>query len=359
MKKFYENKTILVTGGCGSIGRTIVAQLLGMDAKEVRIYDNSELGLFKIETLYNGDKRVKCIHGDVRDQSQLRQWLNGVDYVFHAAALKHVPLCEYNPFEAAKTNIIGTQNVIEASLAAGIKVMINISTDKAIDPVNTLGATKLIGERLTLSASLRPGTTKFACVRFGNVLNSDGSAIPIFLSQIQKGGPVTITHEDMTRFFMSLQDAVRLVLKAASITEGREIYILKMDSVKIPDLAGAMIELLAAKYGYKTEQIKLKTIGLRPGERITESLISEDEIPFAHEVDDMYVIRPQIYTPHFTEDRPKNLPDTKNLHSETANVLSKEEVKDMLKKNGIVYCEYDYQQTKITGDTGHAAHHGA
>ena len=247
---FYKDKIILVTGGCGSVGTEIVKQLLNYNPKRVRILDQNESGLFQLKEKLSSYKNTRYLVGNIRDKDRLRRAIEGVDIVFHAAALKHVPLCEYNPYEAIQSNVMGTQNLIEVSREQGVKKVIAISTDKAVNPINTMGATKLLSEKLILTGEEGIYPTVFSCVRFGNVLNSDGSVVPIFKRQIKKGGPVTVTSEDMTRFFMSMHDAVSLVLKSGAITNGGEILILKMECLKIMDLAKVMIDELAPKYGY-------------------------------------------------------------------------------------------------------------
>lgn len=290
---FYRNKTILVTGGAGSIGSEIVKEVIGREPKVIRVLDNNETGLFNLEQELQSGK-IRLFVGDVRDRKRLRRAMEGVDIVFHAAALKHVPLCEYNPFEAIQTNVIGTQNIIDACLDTQVQKMINISTDKAVNPINVMGATKLLTEKLVVAANYYKGKRKtiFSSVRFGNVLNSRGSIVPLFHQQIKKGGPVTITDAKMTRFAMSIPKAVELVLKAAEIAEGEEIFIFKMPVLRIEDLAKVMIEELAPKYNHKPDLIKIKIIGKKMGEKLAEELIAKDDLKNAYETEDMLVILP-------------------------------------------------------------------
>ena len=275
---FYKNKTVLVTGGSGSIGREIVKKLLEVNPKAVRIFDNNETALFDLEEELNS-KKIRTFIGDIRDKDRLKRAFENVDIIFHAAALKHVPLCEYNPFDAVKTNVLGTQNVLDAALDKNVEKVIMVSTDKAVNPVNVMGATKLLAERLTISANYYRGNkrTIFSCVRFGNVLNSRGSVVPTFKKQIQKGGPVTITDPKMSRFIMYIPDAAKLILKAGQIAHGKEIFILKMPAVNIVDLANVMIKDLAPKYGHDPEKIEIKITGKRVGEKMYEELMTEDE----------------------------------------------------------------------------------
>ncbi len=294
MKSFYEDKIILVTGGTGSIGSEIVKKVLEFNPAVVRVLDNNETGLFELEQELNSDK-IRTFIGDVRDKERLLRAFENVDIVFHAGALKHVPLCEYNPFDAVKTNVIGTQNVLDAALDKEVNKVIVISTDKAVNPINVMGATKFLSERLTISANHYIGNknTVFSCVRFGNVLDSRGSVVPLFKNQIKKGGPITITSPDMTRFIMGIPQAVQLILKAGEISEGKEIFILKMPAINIVDLAEVMIEEFAPIYGYKPEDIEIQIIGKRIGEKTYEELMTEDETINAVDQGKLYIINSQ------------------------------------------------------------------
>jgi FlaA1/EpsC-like NDP-sugar epimerase len=290
-----RGKKILVTGGVGSIGRELVRRLVGMDPAIVRVFDNNETGLFDLDRELQSN-RIRTLIGDVRDRERLVMAFDGIDIVFHAAALKHVPLCEYNPFDAVKTNVIGTQNVLDAALIAGVDKVVNVSTDKAVSPTNVMGATKLLAERLTISANYYKGEKKtaFSSVRFGNVLNSRGSVIPIFRQQIRDGGPITITHRKMTRFFMDIPAAADLIIRAARIAKGREIFILKMPAIRIVDLAEVMIQELAEPSGHRPEDIRIRVIGKRDGEKLHEELMTDDEAERAWECEDMFMILPRV-----------------------------------------------------------------
>lgn len=288
---FYTDKIILVTGGCGSIGSQIVRALLKFNPRAVRIFDNNETGLYELENDLRSSK-VRTFIGDIRNSKRLARALDNVDLVFHAAALKHVPLCEYNPFEAVETNVIGTQNVIDAALDAQIEKAILISTDKAVNPRNVMGATKLLAERLMISANDYKGSRKttFSCVRFGNVLNSRGSVVPLFAKQIRESNCITITEDAMTRFVMSHRQAVALILKAAHQAQGGEIFVLKMPSFSLVDLAKAVIQEIAPLCGKDPENVIIKRIGKRAGEKMYEELMTEDEAECAAEIDGLYVI---------------------------------------------------------------------
>ena len=206
-----SGKDILVTGGCGSIGSEIVRQVLQYEPKRIRVFDNHESGHYYLNQRLPSPL-IRNLIGDVRDAERILRAADGADIIFHAAALKHVPFCEYNPFEAVYTNVIGTKHTVEAAIKRHVPRFVGISTDKAVSPVNTMGATKLLSEKIIVNAPVGESQSAFACVRFGNVLNSVGSVIPIFRHQISKGGPVTITSRDMTRFFMTIPDAVNFDL---------------------------------------------------------------------------------------------------------------------------------------------------
>ena len=328
IRDFYTNKTILVTGGVGSIGSEIVRKLMEHNPKAMRVLDNNETGIFDLEQELQSEK-FRPLVGDIRDKGRLRRAIEGADIVFHAAALKHVPLCEYNPFEAVKTNVLGTQNVIEAAMEEEIEKLITISTDKAVNPVSVMGATKLLAERLTISANYYKGVRKtaFSCVRFGNVLDSRGSVVPLFKEQIRGGGPVTLTDPDMTRFVMSIPKAVGLVLRAAEIAQGGEIFIFKMPALRISDLAEVMIEELAPQYGHKPESIKVEVTGRRAAEKNHEELLTEDEAINACETEDMFIIS------QIRENQEEKTAPIKRYTSDKVSLLSKEEIKEMLREN--------------------------
>lgn len=326
-EKFYRGKTILVTGGAGSIGSEIVRSLLKLNPHAIRILDINETGLFDLEQELQSPK-IRALIGDIRDRDRLKRAFEDVNIVFHAAALKHVPLCEYNPFDALRTNAIGTQNVMDAALDEEVEKVILISTDKAVNPTNVMGATKLLAERLVISANHYKGKRKiaFSCVRFGNVMDSRGSVIPLFRSQIKKGGPLTVTDPNMTRFVMSIPNAVNLILEAAYMSKGGETFILKMPALRIIQLAEVMVEELAPK----NSKIEIKIIGKRAGEKLYEELMTEDEVESAAEDDGLYVLNSKgILT--------KSANGIKNYTSRDAKKLSKDEIIGLLKENNVIY----------------------
>ena len=299
LENIFRNKKILVTGGTGCIGSEIVKKLLTYKPYVVRIFSNDEDETFRLSQELSEKYNLRFLIGDIRDKERLIRAMEGIDIVYHAAALKHVPLCEYNPFEAIKTNVFGTQNVIEAALSNGVEKVINISTDKAVNPVNTMGATKLLAEKLNIDANFYKGFRKtiFSCVRFGNVLYSRGSVIPLFEEQIKQKKPITITDPDMTRFMMSISETIDLVFKATIMAKGGEIFILKMPVVRLGDLTDVIIERYTQEHGDKKENIKKKCVGPRPGEKIFEELMTEAEAEMAFETEDMLIIPPQVELP--------------------------------------------------------------
>lgn len=329
----FKNKDILVTGGCGSIGSEIVRQLAEYDPVRIRVLDNHESGHWHLQNNL-GDKAhyMRPLVGDIRDKERLVRAMEGVDIIFHAAALKHVPLCEYNPFEAVYTNVIGTKNVVEAAIQQGVQHLIGISTDKAVNPVNTMGATKLLSERIVISAPVGFHGGSFSCVRFGNVLGSEGSVVPLFHQQIKAGGPVTVTDPEMTRFFMTIPQAVKLVLRAAEVKEGKEIFVLKMDVVRILELAEVMIEELAPRYGHKPEDIEIRFIGKRAGEKMHEYLFTEEEAPHITELEDMFVVR----NAHNDPGRIDNADWQGIWEKGKGRLIDKEEIRKVLTENGFM-----------------------
>lgn len=294
-KALFKGKIVLVTGGTGSIGAEIVAQLLTSGVTQVRVYSRDEHKQHELQMAYPDEKRLRFLIGDIRDKDRLDFAMQGVDICFHAAALKHVPFCEYNPFEAIKTNIVGTQNVIDVSLKHDLEKVVAISSDKAVNPTSVLGTSKLMMEKLVTAANTFSGgrRTKFASVRFGNVLSSRGSVLPIWLKQIKNGGPVTVTDKRATRFFMEIGEAVDLVFDTLEIMQGGEIFVLKMErKLKILDFAQTVV-----KEHSPEKKIPIQVIGLRPGEKLHEELMTIDEAGHALEVKEMFLILPQHTSP--------------------------------------------------------------
>ena len=299
---FFTNKTILVTGGCGTVGREIVRQLLEHAPKELRVIDSNESEIFFLEQELIQHARQTplsriashCQVGDIRDADKLMMMCEGVDVVLHTAALKHVILCERAPFDAVQTNIMGVRNVIQAALACNVERVIFTSSDKAVNPTNVMGTSKLMGERLfTAANSLKMNRrTIFSSTRFGNVLGSRGSVIPIFARQIENGGPVTLTDRRMTRFIMTLEDSCRLVLLAAEKAKGGEVFVTKMPVIQIADLAQVMVDELAEQYGFNPSAMPITEIGSKPGEKLYEELMSDEETRRTVELEEMFAVMP-------------------------------------------------------------------
>ncbi len=341
-KPEFEGKTILVTGGTGSIGSQIVKQLLAFNPKQVRVYSRDDSKQFYLLKRLNDDSRLRMLIGDIRDEKRLEQAMHGVDVVFHCAALKHVIGTENNPHEAVKTNVIGTQNVIEACLKNGVEKMVGISTDKAADPTSVLGCTKLLSEKLVTTSSHYKGPmqTKFCFVRFGNVIGTRGSVIPLFVRQIKQGTPITLTDPDMLRFFMSIDEAVRLIFKATRLTQDREVFILKMPVIRIGDLAKQVIEHYAPRFGKNPQEIEVKNIGRQIGERVYEKLLGREEGENALETDDMFIIGPFVDSRWDTPIKLEHYPGARRLevkdyttHSQIDALLGPEQIKALLVRN--------------------------
>jgi len=277
----FTNKRILITGGSGSWGNELTTQLLEKKPKEIIIYSRGELAQVNMQRKFRNDK-IKYIIGDVRDYYTLKRSLKDVDYVFHLAALKHVPVCEYQPQEAIKTNIDGTTNLINAAIECGVKKVIDVSTDKACSPINLYGMTKAVGEKLIIQANLLTEDTKFVCVRGGNVLGSNGSVLPFFINQIKEFNEITITDKTMTRYFLTLSEAITLLFQASIKGVGGEIFVMNMPSFYITDLAEVLIE----RFG--NTETAIKEIGIREGEKIDEMLITHDEAKSSYVYNDEY-----------------------------------------------------------------------
>lgn len=298
VSEFYEDKIILVCGGTGSIGSKIVEHLLRYNPKAIRIFSNSENELWDTKMKFESySSKLRFLLGDIRDFERVRRAVEGTDIIFNAAAIKHVPISEYNPVEAINVNIHGIENLIEAALIYNVQKLIHISTDKAVNPTSVMGATKLLSERLCISRQLAKGkhTTKISCVRFGNVLGTRGSIIPLIKEQLERGDEVTLTNDRMRRFIMSESEATELVLKAACLSEGGEIFVLKMPNLYIKDLIEVIIEEYCPIIGKEPKTIKIKSIGTRPGEKLDEKLIAKNEYVYLFELKDMYIIYPLIH----------------------------------------------------------------
>jgi len=279
----WSKKVVLVTGGTGSFGKKFIRIMLNeYHPSKIIIFSRDELKQHEMRAAGYNDPSLRYFIGDIRDKERCLRAFDGVDVVIHAAALKQVPACEYNPMEAIKTNILGSSNVIDASIDAGVSRVVALSTDKAVNPVNLYGATKLAAEKLFVQSNAYAGgrEIRFACVRYGNVVGSRGSVVPVFLKQ-RETGKVTVTDDRMTRFWISLEQGVRFVIRAAENMYGGEVFVPKIASMKVVDLAKAI-----------APKAQIEIIGIRPGEKLHEVLISDDEARQTVELDDMYVVQP-------------------------------------------------------------------
>lgn len=280
-----EGSTILITGGTGSFGNRVATHLADLNPKRIIIYSRDEK---KQWDMCRHFPDFQYVIGDVRDPARLREVMRGVDIVFHAAALKQVPSCEQSPFEALQTNTIGSQNVCETALRSGVGVVVALSTDKAVKPVNAMGISKALMEKIVCSKNQWPVDTRFCCVRYGNVMGSRGSVIPLFRSQIEQRRPVTVTVPHMTRFLMTLDESVDLVVHAMTHARGGEVFVRKAPATTVLDLARAMV----LKYG-DGDEIPIQETGIRPGEKIDEVLVNEYEMQRAIESDNYFTVLPE------------------------------------------------------------------
>lgn len=321
-------KVVLITGGSGSWGRELIRQLLARHkVAQIRVFSRGELRQVETQRLFSGHPDIEFIIGDVRDFRRLEQACHGVDVVFHLAALKHLPVCERNPSETVATNITGAQNVIDASIRCGVERVVNVSTDKAVDPLSFYGVTKACAERLMSGANSNKSKTRILCIRSGNVIGSSGSVIPLFHEQIRLQNVVTITDERMTRYFLTLQNVVKMVIGATTDGMGGETFVLKMPAFKISDLAQVMIEHVG------NEKTRIETIGIRPGEKMHEVLVSRYEVDRTIDVGGFYVILPIGQTEHPRYGRTGDM-TMAEYNSETAHQCSHDEIVAMLEPEG-------------------------
>lgn len=319
-----DNKVVLITGGTGSWGHELLTQLLQAKPgpKEVRIYSRGEHKQVQMRSDFP-DKRVKFIIGDVRSKNILNFAMQRVDTVFHLAALKHVPVCEDNPWETVLTNIYGTQNVIETAIQNNVEVVVDVSTDKAVDPFNLYGVTKACGEKLIINANKLPSKTKFVCIRGGNVIGTNGSVIPLFKHQILEHNQITVTNPKMTRYLMSTHQAIGLIFEAIKQSKGGEIYVLNMPATTVEIIAQSMIAL------FGDEKTKIKIIGARQGEKLHEVLISKNEIPFSSQSSKKYFTIHPTFLKKVAIKKPVSLSE---FNSRNATQLSKKQLISILEK---------------------------
>lgn len=340
----FKDKTLLITGGTGSFGNAVLNKFLRTDIGEIRIFSRDEKKQDDMRHEYQARMpevahKIKFYIGDVRNKSTLKYAMKGVDYVFHAAALKQVPSCEFFPMEAVKTNVIGTDNTLDAAIDAGVKCVICLSTDKAAYPINAMGITKAIEEKIAVAKSRNSENTKICCTRYGNVMCSRGSVIPLWIDQIRQGNPITITEPKMTRFIMSLDEAVELVLFAFEHGTNGDILVQKAPACTIQTQAEAVVDL----FGGKRENIKV--IGIRHGEKLYETLLTNEECAKAEDMGNFYRVpadnRDLNYDKYFTEGNEKRNVLTE-FNSDNTTRLNLEQVKEKL-------LSLEYIQNELNG----------
>ena len=329
----FENKKILITGGTGSLGTALTARLLKTDVDIIRIFSRDELKQSQMESQFNND-RLRFLIGDVRDKERLEKAVEDVNIVIHTAALKQVPVIEYNPFEAIKTNVQGSQNLVEACLNKNVEFALAIGTDKAVSPFNTYGATKLLMERLFVSANYYKGShkTKFSCVRYGNVLGSRGSILPTFIEQIISGKKITITDPNMTRFNITIDQALDLIFRVIKNGHGGDVHVPKLDAYRVGDMKDVILDLMDCK----NEE---ERIPVRIGEKFHETLINEHEIRNTYEnQDNDYVIFENQLTPDDSETIPgaKKTTLSEEYSSDKVKITPKDELKEILIKQNLI-----------------------
>ncbi|MCB2288861.1 SDR family NAD(P)-dependent oxidoreductase [Clostridium sp. CS001] len=336
---YYTGKKILIIGGTGTIGHGLINELMEQEPSVIRIFSRDEYKQFVMENELDSDKRFRFLIGDVRDYERVERAMNDIDIVFNLAAMKHVPACEYNPSEAIKTNVIGMENVIKAAMHNNVKCVVFTSSDKAINPANSYGATKLLAEKLVQAANFNKGNcrTKFVAVRFGNVMGSRGSVIPLFKKQISENRKITITDAEMTRFMMTLSQAVNLIMDASEKSIGGETFVLKMPVIKLYDLAEVVVEETCNKLNISREEVNLQTIGLRAGERKFEELMTREESEVAYDLGNMYAVLSLAHAGSCNEEYQKyKKAKVGSYNSSDENILSKEEVRTLLKEEDLV-----------------------
>ena len=332
----FKDKVLMITGGTGSFGKTVLKRFLSTDVREIRIFSRDEKKQEEMRIALNNSK-LKFHIGDVRNYDSAYQAMKGVDYVFHAAALKQVPSCEFYPMEAVRTNVIGTENVMNAATACGVQRLVVLSTDKAVYPINAMGISKAMAEKLMVAKSRMQskGETVFCATRYGNVMASRGSVIPLFVSQLKEGKPLTITDPNMTRFLMSLEDSVDLVLYAYEHGQQGDIFVQKAPASTVADLAQALKEIFA-----KNNEIRI--IGTRHGEKLYESLISREEIAHAQDMGGYYRIpadnRDLNYAKYFSEGE-EEISSLDDYTSHNTNRLNVEQIKTLLLKLDYIQVE--------------------
>ena len=336
-------KRVVVTGGGGSVGAELVKQLLNRPVELVRVIDNNESALFRLQERLGHTNRCETLFCDIRDDHELNRAFSGVELCFHAAALKHVPSCELSPFSAVQTNIIGTQQIIRAALRNHLTHVLITSSDKAVNPTNVMGTSKLMAERLfTAANALSEGTHRcvFSATRFGNVAGSQGSVIPLFCEQLREGGDITLTHSKMTRFMMTIDNAAGMLIESINWARGGEIFITKMPVIAIADLARVMVRLIAPLFRRTASDVRIREVGPRPGEKIWEELNTDEEVRRTYDLGRYLVVLPALRNFYGTLNYEYGdialEPCDKIYHSANEPAMSDGEIEDFLLKPGVL-----------------------
>jgi FlaA1/EpsC-like NDP-sugar epimerase len=325
----FDGSRIFVSGATGSWGQTLITMLLdNHNVEEIVCFSRGELQQVLMKRKFN-NKKLKFVIGDIRDYASVKMATRNVDYIFHLAALKHVPVCEENVQETIKTNIEGTTNVVNAAIENRVRKVIDVSSDKAVEPINLYGMTKAVGEKIIVQANDLTDYTRFVCIRGGNVMGSSGSVIPFFIEQIKSGGPITLTDHKMTRFFLTLEEAIRLLFKASIDSIGGETFVMNMPACYIKDLAEVLMEV----YG----KVEIKETGIRPGEKLDEMLISHHESKLSYCYDDNYFLTlPNNYNQALAVRYQDCKPFPHAEFSSKTTIMNKKEIKEMLKKGKFI-----------------------
>ncbi len=325
--EYFKDKNILITGGTGSFGRQIISELVKFKPKKLVIFSNDEKQQYDTQNEFEKyNNLLEFILGDIKEYPRISEAMENINIVYHAAALKHVPMTEFHPFEAVKTNIIGAENVRQVAIENNVDIVVTISTDKAVKPVNVMGMTKAIQERIMLNPTNVKWSTKFVCVRYGNVIGSRGSVIPFFKERIEGGKFLPVTSCKMTRFLLRLEEAIGLVFKATIEGETGQLFVKKMPACYIIDLAKAMAKSITGREDYP-----IKEVGIRPGEKIHEVLVSEEEMHRVVETENHYVIYP-----HGKLEKSRLIKDLKEYTSNNTQIFNVEEIIQLLRKENWV-----------------------
>lgn len=321
-----KNKILLITGGTGSFGNAVLKRLLNTEIKEIRIFSRDEKKQNEMRKTYR-NKKIKFFIGDVRDANSIDDVMKGVDYVFHAAALKQVPSCEFFPMQAFNTNVIGSENVLNSAIKASVERVVVLSTDKAVYPINAMGISKAMMEKVVIAKGLNQNHTKILCTRYGNVMASRGSVIPLFLEQLKKNEPITITNPKMTRFMMSLEQAVELVMYAFKNGKSGDIFVHKSPATNVKNLANSLAYLM------KKKDYNIKIIGTRHGEKLYETLLTNEEMAKAKDLGKYFCIpadnRDLNYDKYF-EEGTETFSNTLEYHSQNTSQLNQKELQNLL-----------------------------